>query len=363
MTRTRLAVVGAGHLGRFHAKLAAGLDSFDLVAVADPSQSHREAVAAEAKTQAVADYRELIGKIDAAVVATPTVTHHAVVKDLLAAGIHVLVEKPLTPTLSEADELVAIAEENGLVLEVGHVERFNPAIELAASRLRDPRFIRATRTSGFTFRSTDIGVVLDLMIHDIDLVLSLVRSPVIQVEALGVSVLGDHEDMVTAQLRFENGCVAQLTASRVSYQAERTFQAFTSRGFAAIDFNTRQVQFVDPREDVLRRNFHVDAQSVESKEHLRAELFNELLVKTTEEAPPINAIEAELKDFANAVATGSSPRVTGADGRDAVAIAEQVLQCVEEHRWDGDAAGRQGPFVTPAMPVQPMETAPLRKAG
>ncbi len=295
--------------------------------------------------------------------ATPTVTHHAVVIDLLAAGIHVLVEKPLTPTLSEADELVDHRRRERPGAPGRPRRAIQPGHRTAAPRLRDPRFIEAVRTSGYTFRSTDIGVVLDLMIHDIDLVLCLVRSPVVKVEALGVSVLGDHEDVVTAQLQFENGCVAQLTASRVSYQAERTFQAFTSRGFVAIDFNTRQAQFVDPREDVLRRNFHVDSLTASTKEHLRAELFNELLVKTTEEAPPINAIEEELKDFATAISTGSAPRVSGADGRDAVAIAEQVLQCVEEHRWDGDAAGRHGPFVTPAMPVQPSESVPLRKAG
>lgn len=362
MNRTRIAVIGAGHLGRFHAKLAAGLDDLDLIAVADPSESNRNAVAGEAGTRAVADWRELLGQIDAAVVATPTVTHFDVVRQLLEAGVHVLVEKPLTPTRAEADELVALAEQKGVVLQVGHVERFNPAIALAADHLRDPRFLRATRTSGYTFRSTDIGAVLDLMIHDIDIVLSLVHSPVTQVDALGVSVLGDNEDMVTAQLAFENGCVAQLTASRVSFQLERTMQAFTSRGFVGIDFNTRQATFVQPREDVLRRNFHVDALTADDKSHLKQELFNELLVKTTEQAPAVNAIEEELKDFATAVSTGTQPRVTGAAGRDAVAIAEQVLQRVEEHRWDGDPLGRHGAFVTPAMPVAPFDT-PARKAA
>lgn len=362
MTRTRIAVIGAGHLGRFHAKLAAGIEQFELVAVADPSEPHRTAVAEEVGTQAVADYRELFGKIDAAVVATPTVTHHAVVLALLKQGVHVLVEKPLTPTRTEADELVREAESRSLVLQVGHVERFNPAMELAAPKLRDPRLLRSTRTSGYTFRSTDIGAVLDLMIHDIDIVLSLVHSPVSSVTAMGLSVLGDHEDMVTAQLGFENGCVAQLTASRVSFQMERTLQAFTSRGFVGIDFNTRQATFVEPREDVLRRSFHVDSLTLDDKNHLKAELFNELLVKTTEEAPAVNAIEEELKDFASAVRSGAQPRVSGADGRDAVAVAEQILQQVEEHNWDGQSHGRCGPFATPSMPVVPFDV-PLRKAG
>lgn len=362
MTRVRLAVVGAGHLGKFHARLAAGLDQFELVAVADPSEQHRTAVAGETGSRAVADYKSLLNEIDAAVVATPTVTHHKIVKELLDAGVHVLAEKPLTPTRAEADQLVAAAERQNVVLQVGHVERFNPAVAVAESRLRDPRYIRASRTSGYSFRSTDIGVVLDLMIHDIDLVLSLVKSPVSDVDALGVSVLGDHEDIVNANLRFENGCTAHLTASRVSFAPERTLQAFTSHGFVGIDFNTRQVTSVVPREDVLRRSFHVGSLTAADKEHLKTELFNEVLVKTTEEAPAINAIEAELKDFAQAITTGSTPRVSGADGRDAVAVAERVLQSVEEHRWDGDPTGRHGAFATPAMPVLPTE-APLRRAG
>lgn len=356
MTRTRLAVVGTGHLGRFHSKLAAGLDQFDLVAVADPSEDNRNRVAEEAGTRGVADCRELVGQIDAAVVATPTVLHHKIVKDLLSQGVHVLVEKPVTSTLDEANDLVATADENGLVLQVGHVERFNPALTLAMPRLRDPKFLRSTRASGYTFRSTDVGVVMDLMIHDIDIVLSLVDSPVKSVDAIGVSILSSSEDLVTAQLGFENGCVAQLDASRVSYQMERTLQAFTDSGFVAVDFNTRQATSVEPRSDVLGRDFCVESLSSDQVEHYKAELFNELLVKSDDEAPAVNAIEEELKDFATAITTGASPRVPGSAGRDAVAVAEQVLQRVEEHRWDGHDLGRRGAFMTPAA-------TPLRKAG
>lgn len=359
MTRPRIAVVGAGRLGGFHAKLSAGIESLDLVAVADPSEQNRNAIAEQTGAEAVADYRSLIGKIDAAVVATPTVLHFDIVKELLDAGVHVLCEKPLTPTVGEASELVAAADAAGVVLQVGHVERFNPALAVAASRLRDPRLLRCTRTSGYTFRSTDVGAVLDLMIHDIDLVLSLVRSPVVAVQAMGLSVLGDHEDMVTAQLNFENGCVAQLNASRVSFQLERTMQAYTSRGYVGVDFNTRQTTVVEPREDVLRRGFHVDALSADQQAHLRDNLFEELLVKSTEEVPPVNALEEELKDFAQAIITGGAPRVTGADGRDAVGVAEQILLKVEEHRWDGTAEGRHGMFASPAMPVEE----PARRAA
>ena len=212
----RIAVIGSGHLGRFHAKLAAASNDFELVAVADPVESSRNALADEVGTRPVADYHTLLDEIDAAVVATPTVTHRTIAGELLQAGIHCLVEKPLALNSAEASELVDLADSNKLVLQVGHVERFNPAFEAAGDALRDPKYITASRTSGYTFRSTDIGAVLDIMIHDIDLVLAVAQSQVADVTAMGVSVLGDHEDMATAQIRFESGCVAQ--ANRVTRQ-------------------------------------------------------------------------------------------------------------------------------------------------
>ena len=186
------------------------------------------------------DFRELVGEIDAAVVATPTFTHHAIASELIRGGVHVLVEKPIAPNVREADELVQLARRRHVVLQVGHVERFNPGLVSVERRLAEPKFIEARRQSGYTFRSTDVGVVLDLMIHDIDVALSLVKSPVVQVDALGVSVMGDHEDMVSARLRFANGAVANLTASRMSYAPARTMQVFTATGFASIDFATRR---------------------------------------------------------------------------------------------------------------------------
>ncbi len=205
MTPLRVAVIGAGHLGRIHARIAAGLDDIELVAVADPVAACRDAAAAESKTESVADYRELIGEIDAAIVATPTNTHHTVGIELLSSGIPLLIEKPLANHTAAADDLVNLARKQGLVLQVGHVERFNPALAWAASEVHDPKYIEATRTSGYSFRSTDIGVVLDVMIHDLDIVLALAGSTVTNVEALGISVLGGHEDMATARLTFASG--------------------------------------------------------------------------------------------------------------------------------------------------------------
>ncbi|MEM9184937.1 MAG: Gfo/Idh/MocA family oxidoreductase [Planctomycetota bacterium] len=361
MKPVRLAVIGAGHLGRFHARLASASDQFQLVAVCDPSEHAREALAEEAGCRAVPDYRQVLEEVDAAVIATPTVTHHAIGCEVLGAGLHCLMEKPLATTTAESDDLVRAAETRGAVLQVGHVERFNPALELAGPMLRDPKYITATRTSGYTFRSTDIGAVLDIMIHDIDLVLGIARSQIAGVSAMGFSVLGDHEDMATAQITFESGCVAQLTASRVSYDLQRTMQVFSSRGFAAIDFADRTATVVEPREKVLRRDFRVAALSDDERATLRAGLFDELLVKSESEAPPVNAIELEQAEFAAAIKGGLTPRVTGAVGREAVAVAERVLAAIEEHAWDGDTLGRCGPFATPALPIP--AASGLRRAG
>jgi predicted dehydrogenase len=369
VTPLRLAVVGAGHLGRIHARIASGLDEVDLVAVADPVAEFRESVAAEARTRGVADYRELIGEIDAAVVATPTNTHHAVAVELLASGLPLLVEKPLAPNAAAATELVNLARRQGLVLQVGHVERFNPAFAWAASEVRDPKYIEATRTSSYTFRSTDIGVVLDVMIHDLDVVLALVNSTVTDVQAIGISVLGGHEDIATARLSFASGCVAQLTASRVSPEQRRTMNVFTSRSCATIDFANHRASLVKPREDVLRRKFRVDRLTADERTYWKTHLFDELLVRTEHEAAKVNAIQEEQLDFVTCIRTGKAPRVDGAAGRDAIAVAEMIVAKIEEHAWDGTPASRQGPFAMPALPIIPAaarwqdDAKPHRRAG
>jgi predicted dehydrogenase len=351
MKPLRVAVVGAGHLGRIHARLAAAVPEIELVAVADPVEAARDSVAQEAKTVAIADYRTLIGKIDAAIVATPTSTHHAIGLDLLNGGVPLLIEKPLAPTAAEAEDLATLARKKGLVLQVGHVERFNAALNAVAADVRDPKYIDATRTSGYTFRSTDIGVVLDVMIHDLDIVLSLAKSTVVNVQALGVSVLGGHEDMATARLTFASGCVAQLTASRVSFQQKRAMTVFTSRGSASINFATHEATVVRPREDVLRREFRVDQLSPPERAYWKEHLFDELLVHTRRESPPGNAIQEEQRDFVTAIREGRAPRVDGAAGCDAVAVAEIILERIEEHSWDGTPSGRRGPFAMPALPI------------
>ncbi len=358
MKRLRLAVIGAGHLGRIHARLAAEQDEIDLRAVVDLVEETRNRVAGEAKTRAVADYRELIGEIDAVILATPTRLHHRIGMELLESGLPLLIEKPIASTTEEANALVHLARRQGLTLQVGHVERFNPALASVAAEVRDPKYIEATRTSGYSFRSTDIGVVLDVMIHDLDIVLALARSSVERVEALGISVLGGHEDMATARITFASGCIAQLTASRVSLEQRRTMNIFTARGSATIDFATSRASVVRPRENVLRREWKQESLSNEDRDYLKEHLFEELLVRSQYEPAPINAIAEEQRDFVSSIQTGKTPRVDGMAGRDAVAVAELILEQIEEHAWDGSSSGRHGPMAMPALPV-----VPLRRAG
>ncbi len=343
MKPLRLALIGAGHLGRFHARLASQLAEVQLVGVADINQEARERVAAEALTEPIADYRELIGKIDAAVIATPTSLHHAIGMELADHRIHLLVEKPLAISRDEADALVQIAKRRGVVLQVGHVERFNPALTAVSSHLDEPKYIEAVRTSGYPFRSTDIGVVMDLMIHDLDIALSLARSPICGVEALGVSVMGRHEDAAQARVVFASGCVANFTASRISYVARRQMQIWTPNGFASIDFATGQATLVHPSEAVVHRQFEADTLSTQEQSHLKQHLFDEVLAKETIDVAQTNAIADEQQDFVESIRSKRNPRVSGEQGRDALALAEQILRKIEEHQWDGNAGGRVGP--------------------
>ena len=344
MNKLKIAVIGAGRLGGFHAQKLAKHPEVRLVAVVDPVEAARQRVAADCGAQTADDYRPLLEHLDAAVIATPTLLHHEVALDLLRGGVHVLVEKPLCATRAEADELIEVARSNRLVLQVGHVERFNPAFAAVAPQIRNPKYVEAVRAGGFTFRSTDIGVVLDLMIHDIDLVLSLVRSPVRRVDALGISVLGAHEDVANARLEFASGCVAALSASRVSYESVRRMQLWSAQAFAGIDFAARTATLVRPSETLLRRELDVERLSPEQLDHYRQHLADEHLPREHMELRAVDALALELDDFVAAIRTGRAPRVGGESGRDAVAVAEMILARIRTHAWDGLPEGPIGPL-------------------
>jgi len=371
MKPIRIAVVGAGHLGRIHTRILSSHEGFSLVGIADPVEAQRSAVAAEFKTTAFAHHAELLSQVDAVVIAAPTVLHRRLAGEFIAACKHVFVEKPITSTSQEAAELVQLARREHVALQVGHVERFNPAFHAALPHLHEPKYIESVRRGGFTFRSTDIGVVLDLMIHDLDLVLSIARSPVARVEAMGVAIFGKHEDVANARIEFENGCVATLNACRASHSAARTMQVWTPRGFTSIDFNARTANVVCPSDTLRNRSIDIERLNVAEKQQLRDCLMTDHLPLKSIEVAAGDAITAELTDFAESIRTGRSPRVNGQAGYDAVAVAERVLDSIAQHAWDGKADGRVGPFFAPGSPtipaphwqLKPARQDELRRAG
>ncbi len=353
MQKLRIAVIGAGRLGGFHAQKITQRRDATLVAVVDPLPVSRQRVATECRTEARADCTGLAGRIDAAVIATPATDHYRVAKNFLSAGVHLLVEKPLCTSRADADDLVALARRRGAVLQVGHVERFNPAFNAAAAQLAQPKYIEALRATEVTLRSTDVGVVLDLMIHDIDLVLSLVHSPLLKVDAPGASILGGHEDVANARLEFECGCVAALSASRISYEAVRRMHVWSARSFGSIDFASRTATVVYPSETLLRRRFRVDGLTPDQLDHHRRHFTEEHLPRQQLNYEAVDALALELDDFIQSIRTHRRPRVDGEAGRDAVAVAAEILARIGAHRWESSPDGVAGPLARPGSHVIP----------
>jgi predicted dehydrogenase len=311
----RTAVIGVGYLGRFHAQKYATLGNSDLVGIADPSGAARDAVGAELGVAAYADYRELLGRVDAVSIVTPTPHHFSVAKEFLEAGAHVLVEKPMTTTVEEGVDLIEAARRAKRILQVGHLERFNAAVQAVQPILTVPRFIESARLAPFKHRGTDVDVVLDLMIHDIDLILSIVRSPVVAVDAIGSSVFSKEIDIANARLRFANGCVANATASRVSLKTERRLRLFQDDAYVSVDLHQKVLT-------VIRKGDGVSADGMPQV----------AIDETTYEQG--DALKAEIEAFLNAAETGCAPPVTGEDGllalRTAVSIAEQVASSMRK---------------------------------
>jgi len=245
----RTAVIGVGHQGRWHAEKYAALDESRLIAVVDADPHRARAVADALDCEALETVAALEGRVEAVTVATPTESHFGIVGQLLEAGIHVLVEKPLTADLEEARRLAELAEQRGMVLQVGHLERFNPAIAGVSRYITEPRFIESNRIAPYKPRSLDVSVVLDLMIHDIDLIHSFVRSPMAEVEAIGRSVFSEHIDVANARIRFENGCVANVTSSRISLKTERSFRVFQDDSYLSADLHNKRFTAYRRRHD------------------------------------------------------------------------------------------------------------------
>jgi predicted dehydrogenase len=308
MSGLRAAVVGVGYLGRFHAEKYAAHPGVELVAVVDIDGERARQLAAQLGVEAATDYRTLIGRIDCASVVVPTQHHHVVAKDLLESDIDVLVEKPLTGTVEEGKALVELAVRRERVLQVGHLERFNPAVVALAGVVTEPRFIECHRLAPFSERGTDVDVVLDLMIHDLDVILSMVPSAVRSVEAVGVPVLSSSVDIANARLRFANGCIANLTASRVSLKRERKMRIFQPDAYLAVDYGEHRVL-------ICRREPGADGQAA--------------LVLEDREVAEADALEAEIDAFVRAVRGRAAPPVSGWDGLRALEVAHVIRESLE----------------------------------
>jgi predicted dehydrogenase len=316
MKKVRAAVIGVGYLGRFHAQKYAQLEECELIAVVDGRREPREAVAAEVGTQALADYRSLLGQIDAVSIVTPTAAHYLIAREFLESGAHVLVEKPITETPEQARELIALAARHGRVLQVGHLERFNSAILGAEEHLRAPRFIECHRLAPYKERGTDVSVVLDLMIHDIDIVQTLVGSAIESIDAIGTPVFSEDVDIANARIRFANGCVANATASRVSLKTERKMRVFSDDAYVSMDLQQKIVT-------VIRKRAGRPA-------------AGQLPVSIEERIfEPGDALKAEILAFLTCIQQAKAPVVSGEAGLAALETAIQITAQVQKSRQRG----------------------------
>jgi predicted dehydrogenase len=306
----RVGVIGVGYLGRIHARIYDQLPNVALIGVVDSDAVAAETSAKECDCSAYVDAMQLLDKVDAVSIVVPTVHHLSVARPFLKRGIHVLLEKPIASTLEEGAEIIRLAEQGGGVLQIGHLERYNAGVMALAARLKNPRFIEAHRIGEFVARATDVDVVTDLMIHDIDIILSLVDAPLSSVSATGLSVLTNHVDIANAHLEFENGCVANVTASRVSYKRLRRIRVFEEHAYEALDFIDQQIDSVKKLPPCGDQEW--------------PEVKHEKIV--IEPRQPLNA---ELADFVQTIQSRGSPLVGGTTGLEALRVAMEVKEKIE----------------------------------
>ena len=330
----RVGVVGVGHLGSQHTRVYREMDEVDLVGIADVDESRGHEMAEKNGTSFFGDYRELFGEVDAVSVVTPTESHYPIAREFLEMGVSVLVEKPMTRSVEEARSLVGVAGESHAVLQVGHIERFNPAVQAVKRYIDAPKYIESIRICPYSFRSTDISVVLDLMIHDIDIILSLARSPLAKVEAVGVRVISETEDMANARLVFESGCVANVTASRVSSKTLRQIRVFQKECYISLDYVERSAT-------VWRRPLSLSACLEEGGNGGKevglpgaggngAGLFSCERLEMVDGEP----LRKELEAFVKVVKSGALPVVSAEDGLMAMEAAEMIVKSIRDNSWN-----------------------------
>jgi len=334
MDKIRTAVVGAGKMGAIHAKVYNELDQSELVAVVDVDAAKAGRLAETYGCEALADCRDLLGRVDAVTIAAPTVYHLELAETFIENGVAVLIEKPLAATAQQARRIVALAAEHEVVAAVGHSERCNPVVQ-AMKRLEiEPKFIEASRVSPYPFRSTDVGVVLDVMIHDIDIILSLAASGIEKVDAVGVAVIGDKEDICNARIVFESGCIANITASRLALKTERKVRLFSRQAYLSLDYLKKQGTVIkaDPNINVVKW----------VKEHLADEAFDPATVNWPDllhieqlDIDDKEPLRLEQEAFLRAVGDSSCrPEVSAEEGLAAMECAEMILDCVARHKWE-----------------------------
>ena len=311
--KVKVGVVGVGYLGRYHAMKYDQLPNVDLAGVIDVDRQVAERVAKEFNTIPYNDHLQLINKVDAVSIAVPTKDHHSIAMDFLENGVDVLVEKPITKTIDQADELVALAKEKGAILQVGHLERFNAAVMALEDTINEPMFIESHRLAPFKERSTDIDVILDLMIHDIDIILSLVGSEVVTINAVGVPVISDKVDIANARLTFKSGCVANVTSSRVTMKQTRKIRIFQHNAYVSLDYANQKI---------------ISCKKVEEEGLPRPRIDYQEINVTKKDA-----LEEELGSFIGSVISRKEPVVTGSDGRMALDVALKVQK--EAREWEG----------------------------
>lgn len=336
-----VAVVGAGHMGRHHVRLYSEMPAVRLAAVVDTDVPRARNLAEPLGVRWGERLTPELGRVDAASIAVPTRQHLAVARPLLERGIHLLIEKPLAPTLEEARAIAELARRNAAIVQVGHTERFNPVVAAVERLGVRPKFVEAQRISPFTFRSADVGVVFDMMIHDLDILLHLVRDEVERVDAVGVNVLGPHEDIASARVACRGGAVANLTASRLALKTERRLRVFSENAYLSLDYHKKAgiaIQ-LDKNLDVIK---FARERNVEDLSQLAGVDFGKMVHVEPLAFEERNALLDELAAFVDCVRTRRPPPVSVDDGVAAVGLAQRIVQSLQAHRWDGPASARVG---------------------
>ena len=324
----RIGIAGVGHLGKVHAKLWKEVDGVSVIGLYDANGAQASAISNETGIENVDDYESLVGRVDALSIVTPTQTHFAVAKAAIEARKHVLIEKPITTTTEQAEELIELAKSNRVKIQVGHIERFNPALLAAERYLKDPRFFESHRMAQFKPRGTDVAVVLDLMIHDIDVILSLVKSPVRSIDASGVAVVSEELDIANARIKFENGAVANVTASRISQTPMRKLRIFEKDAYLSLDFGTKSAEIFRLVESSKGEGAKSPGLTMKLGEIEKGDVPRTIIYEKPD-VPELNPLKYELELFRDAILNDAQPVVSGVDGLKALRVAEEILKAIQ----------------------------------